>query len=318
MKSIKRTMRTIALAGGALALTSTGALAAPDDSYQQNDLMMFFLNPTGTTGSDQVVLFSLGSTWNVFRAAATPTDPTFGTVISLGNINTILTSTYGTDWTSFSSSIFAGAAGNNGSTSSLSTAVSNGDYARTVYVTKPRLGAGSVGQANSSAAALNTGNSAGTASAINSANSVATTTNVTSNPAALVDSAAQALVNNNPFGPTGAPATAYGAIQGGVIGQISATSYTMSTASGQSVANVVGGFDLYRITPSTNNASAWQNLNSIEGVTAGQGYYLGPVTLSDNGDVNSAAVPDPSTYALLTLAAAGLGAHVIRRRRKHS
>jgi hypothetical protein len=190
--------------------------AAPDDSYQQNDLLMFFLNPTGTTGNDRVVLFSLGSTWDVFRRAATPTDPTFGTVISLGNINTILTSTYGSDWTGFSSTLFVGAAGNNGSTSGVSTAVANGDYARTVYVTKPRLGAGSVGQANSSTAALNVGNSAGTASAINGANSIAGNTNlVTSNPVNLPDQGnegASSLVSQNPFGPTGAPATAYGAI----------------------------------------------------------------------------------------------------------
>jgi hypothetical protein len=119
MKSMKQSMRTLALAAGSLVVTSAGAFAAPDDSYQQNDLLMFFLNPTGTTGSDQVAMFSLGSTWNVFRAAATPSDPTFGTVISLGNINTILTSTYGNDWTGLSSTLFLGAAGNNGSTSGL-------------------------------------------------------------------------------------------------------------------------------------------------------------------------------------------------------
>ena len=274
------------------------AAAAPDDSYQQNDLLLFFLNPTGTTGNDRVVLFSLGSTWDVFRRAATPTDPTFGTVISLGNINTILTSTYGSDWTGFSSTLFVGAAGNNGSTSGVSTAVANGDYARTVYVTKPRLGAGSVGQANSSTAALNVGNSAGTASAINGANSIAGNTNlVTSNPVNLPDQGnegASSLVSQNPFGPTGAPATAYGAIQGGVIGA-TGTRYNMG-----SVSNIVNALDLYRITPSTNNAAAWQNANNIQGVTAGQGYYLGTITLSDNGAVNfiarSATTPVTNDY----------------------
>jgi hypothetical protein len=165
---------------------------------------------------------------------------------------------------------------------------------------------------------LNTGNSAGTSSAINGANSIAGNTNfVTSNPAVLPYSDTT-IEDQNPFGPTGAPATAYGAIQGGVIGAISSNAYTMPTASGSGIADVVGGFDLYRITPSTNGVTAWQNLNNIEGVTAGQGYYLGTITLSDNGDVNFAAVPEPSTYALLVLAAAGVGAHVIRRRKRLS
>ena len=113
-------------------MVSPLAQTATDDAYGTNDLLLFVQNPAGNTGTDKVVYFSLGSTYNVFREAATPTSGNFSSTISLGNIGGNLTLTFGADWINLASSIYFGAAGQNGNTSALSTTITNGDLARTV------------------------------------------------------------------------------------------------------------------------------------------------------------------------------------------
>jgi len=304
------------LAASVLAVSSTGAFAAADDAYTANDLLLFFQNPTGTTGTDQVAYYSLGSTINVFRDAATSSSVNFGATISLGNINTILTSTYGADWTGASSSIFVGAAGQQGSTSSASTSVTNGDYARTVYITKARSGAGSIGQSNS-ASPLFDPNSTGVASAISGANNISGMTQ----PGAVALSGT-VIDNNNPFS-NGNPSTAYGAISGGIQTAIG-SAFTFGNISG-----VVAALDLYRVTKTTGtnatnaNTSLWHVANGVTATYSNNSYpassgaradYLGTVTIGSNGDVNFAAVPEPSTYALIALT--GVLYFFVNRRRK--
>lgn len=299
-------LRVLALAAGSLAISTLGAHAAPDTGYNTNDLLLFFQNPTGTQGSDRVVVFSLGSTFNVFRDAATPSSLNFGSTISLGNINSFLNTTYGADWSNVASSIFAGAAGQNGNVSNLSTATTaDGDYARTVYVSKPRAGAGTLGLDNSASVLLPSGATGqGTlASNINGSNDAAT---AAGQPGSLLTNAT-VIDTNNPFF-NGNPSTAYGQITGGVMGSLNSSTYSLG-----SVSNVVLGLDIYRATPVI-NASGWQNTESISGVTARNGYYLGTVALSSNGDLNFVAVPEPSTYALLALAGAVVFASIRRRK----
>jgi len=309
MKLFKTKLRMSALALGAIMAATAGASAQTtliDDAYSANDILMFFQNPQGTalTGNDKVVAYSLGNSQSVFRAAATPGDTLFNQTISLGNINSTLTSAFGSDWTSLASTstIFSGAVGQAGSVISTNTGTTNGDYARTVYVTKPRNGAGTLGSSNSASVLLPSGTTsqANVASAIRDSNNAATTQPI------ILTTATTVIDDQNPFTPLNNPATAYSAITGGVQGALSSTTFSLGT-----VNNIVLALDLYRATPVL-NASGWQNINGID-VAAREGYYLGTITLSSNGDLNFVAVPEPSTYALLALAG-GVILFVARRR----
>ena len=315
MKSITHKLRTLALAAGTLAVTATGASAAPDtNGYQTGDLLMYFRNPGGSVNNERVIGYSLGSTWDVFRRAATPTDPTFGTVISLGNINTFLSSStetggFGSDWASLTPNIYVGAVGQHGP-DNQGTGTVEGDYARTVYVSKARLGAGDYGQANSDPLTMLPGGASAQASLSSQIGGsggpfIGVLTNDT--PVNLENDFVATIVDNNQIDDNG-----YTLYEGGLMAQVSPTTYNYGAITG-----VVAALDIFRQTPVL-NASGWQNINNIGGVVAREGYYLGTVTLSDNGDVNFSSVPEPSTYALFALAAAGLGAHFIRRRQMQS
>ena len=306
-------LRLASLAISALAVSSTGAFAAADDAYTTNDLLLFSQNPAGTTGTDKVVYYSLGSTYNVFRDAATPSSANFGSTISLGNIGGNLTSTFGADWTGLAPSIYFGAAGQNGNVNAASTTISNGDLARTVYVTKARSGVGSVGQANSASPLFDPAQT-GVANQINGSNAISGMTQP-----GVVAFSDTLLDGYNPIS-SGTPGTAYGAINGGIM-QAVGSNLTFASIEG------VVLLDLYRVTKTSGtngtSATAWQNANGITATYSDNTYpgpnsaradYLGTIGIAANGDVNFAAVPEPSTYALIALS--GILYFFVNRRRK--
>jgi len=66
-------------------------------------------------------------------------------------------------------------------------------------------------------------------------------------------------------------------------------------------------------TGSGNNYTAGNNISGLNGV---QFFSVNQGADQNMGINNLSVVPEPSTYALLALSAAGFGAHVIRRRRR--
>ncbi len=313
MKSPLRQLSQNLLCCAFAAWTLTTALASADSSYDPNDLLLFFRNPNGTTNTASIVVSSLGSTFDVFRG--NPGTLVYGQQISLGNIGTLLTDTYGADWSNPFGSLFVGAAGQNGSIAAVSTAVTSGDYARTFYVTRPRSGQGTFGSSTSTTFSV-AASQTGIASSISGANSPAG--DLPSTPGVLSSSAGGTgiqLASQNPITPSNLVDTAYGAIANGIMGQVSSNTYSYG-----SVGDVALGLDVWRVSPSTNGATAWQNINNINRDYGGDGnqseWFLGTITLSSNGDVNFTSVPEPSISALVGIAAAALSFYCYRSRRR--
>jgi len=128
-----------------VAILFASSLRAQNTNYTDGDLVLFFQNPGGSTGSDQQVFVNLGNTATVFRAAFTAQSNQTNII----NINSSLTSAFGSGWAN-ATTLYGGAGGVWSSASSGNT-LQNGDPRRTVYTTRARSSVGVVGSANSTA-----------------------------------------------------------------------------------------------------------------------------------------------------------------------
>ena len=299
MLKIKSKLFAWVLTVGSLAITAAGA-HAQNANYAPGDLVMFFQQ---STGGSQTVYANLGSatTW---RGAATGAD--VANSLNFLNINTELTSAFGASWAT-DTTLFAGIAGVY-STSTSTSALNSGDPTRTLYISQSRGSAGTLGSADSTGYTI-LGNSQMTtiAGGITAMNNVLETTYSTA--VAVSPLATSAIDNQNGFLNATTQNTAFGGVSGGVQQIGSASSF----GAFGSVSGAEFVLDLYRIQP-YNNISG--QVGQTE--TARLGTYEGSFALDSAGDISfisSAAVPEPSTYAMCGIAVVAAGIFAYRRRK---
>ena len=293
MKRIQSKLRVLALAAGSLAITMAAA-SAQNANFAPGDLVLYFQNPSGSTGAAQTFMVNLGQSATLFRAnsqLATPANQ-----LNIKNIGTELTSAFGSSWWEATTLRMGLAASwSAGETTDLL----NADPERTIYVSRARTAVGTPGSASSSnLGTLSNTNMTGVANNIISQNNRLETQSSTDR---LTESVTTSFIDNqNPVA-----GSAFGAISGGTQKAFAVGSFGSFGAAG-AVENVL---DLYRV----------QADNTIDGqfgfgspIRAGA--FMGSVTINQSGDVSFVAVPEPSTYALLAFAALVV-AFAIRRRR---
>lgn len=297
---ITKKLRAFTLAS--LGLVVIGSAAHAQNTFHgPSDLVLTFQKTSGV-GSDQTVTVALGNVSTVFRDA-TPNSVFTPNSANIGSLGTTLTSTFGASWWE-SDTLWMGAIGFRG-TNITSPSLFDTDPPQTIYFSKVRTAVGTLGQANSgSTPTVINGSGDGITSAMGQVKGRIESAGTT---AIFADPTSTSFIDNqNPFTVVNVQATAYSNIADGVQGRFGAGSFgTLGSVTGVELA-----LDLFRI----------QYLNDRPGQSGfGEpirtGDYLGTITIDQAGAVSFVAVPEPSTYALLGLAAAFVGVGVYRRRK---
>ena len=296
---MKKPFNRQALLMACFSILSAYPAHAANSFFAPGDLVLYFQKEGGA----DTVYATLGNAANLYRGSASGATDGVNNLDFL-NLNSSLTSAFGAAWAS-DTKVYAGLAGvlsSNGTTNTLT----NGDPARTLYVSRAREVGGTVGLANSTPWDLTfSGNTTMTAAA-NNIFGQNNTFNVNYNSQVAVSPTSVSTIDDqNPFSFPGTQGNAFSAFEGGIQQQGTAGSFGSFGPTG----NVEFALDLYRILAK----------NTVPGQVGGDlrvGSYEGTITIGDTGLVSflavPEAVPEPSALALAGLA---VGALALRRRR---
>ena len=265
----KFTLLSIATGLGFTALPASAA--PPNPFYAPGDLVIAFQKP----GDTDTVYASLGNAATLFRGAAA--GPGVANNLNFLDLNAVLTSAFGAAWAS-DPDIYASLAGIY-NTSTTSNVLTNGDPARTLYISSPRDSVATLGTADSLGWDLSL---AGDTAMDAAATGIQTQNNVFENnydlQAVVSPTGTSQIDDQNPFlslSPVIQGNAMADTLEGGIQQAGSATSFGTFGAAGQ----VEFALDLYRVLAR----------NNISGQIAGVlrvGSFEGTITVSTTGKVS--------------------------------
>ncbi len=250
--------------------------SAQNPFFEAGDLILHFQEEGGT----ETVYVALGKASSLYRGSAT--GPTADRQkLDIVNIKTTLDAAFGADWAT-KTTIYAGLAAvrsSNPNQTSTGTVV-DGDMARTVYISRARLGVGTVGTAGSDAWDMTTaGQTTAAANGIVALNNNFETNyliQVAQSPVSV-----SVIDNQNPFVTAGIQDTAYGYFPGGIQQQGGAAAFGTFGDAGE----VEFALDLYRILP-VDSATLSATMQAVVMAGSRVGTYEGTITIAADGDVS--------------------------------
>ena len=288
-------LRVLALGLAVLALATPPIYA----QFQWGDLIMSF-QATGGQGASQTVAANLGAAVGYRDATADRFN-----VINLGSL---LSSTYGANWYERTDLYFTinGIRAAGGSPANQGGPVVNGDARNATYIGRSKT----EGDPGIYTAYSYTPNEIGTAGTPMTTYNATVSNALTSTLAATI-ATSEANTIEDYTTPQGSLLSNWN-----VFPEDANQAFSAGTLFSHNGFDYQGAMTLQRINRYDGTTGVLAG-NVVEpGIAAGTGSNEGYFAIRDSGIVDYYAVPEPSTYAFLTLAAAGLAAHTIRRRRR--